>query len=53
MASIRKLHQQLIQKERSAVEITQAALEHIQSLEPRLHSFLQITADHALTGGWQ
>jgi aspartyl-tRNA(Asn)/glutamyl-tRNA(Gln) amidotransferase subunit A len=48
MASIRELHQQLTQKERSAVEIVQAALDRIQALEPRLHSFLHITADHAL-----
>jgi aspartyl-tRNA(Asn)/glutamyl-tRNA(Gln) amidotransferase subunit A len=48
MASIRELHAQLIQKERSAVEIAQEALERIQALEPKLHSFLHITADHAL-----
>ncbi|MDX2242440.1 MAG: Asp-tRNA(Asn)/Glu-tRNA(Gln) amidotransferase subunit GatA [Leptolyngbyaceae cyanobacterium bins.302] len=48
MASIRELHNQLIQKERSAVEIAQAAIERIQALEPKLHSFLQVTADHAL-----
>ncbi|MBW4473680.1 MAG: Asp-tRNA(Asn)/Glu-tRNA(Gln) amidotransferase subunit GatA [Stenomitos rutilans HA7619-LM2] len=47
-SSIRELHQQLISKERSAVEITQQALEQIQTLEPTLHSFLQVTADHAL-----
>jgi aspartyl-tRNA(Asn)/glutamyl-tRNA(Gln) amidotransferase subunit A len=48
MASIRELHQQLINKERSAVELAQAALEQIQQLEPKLHSFLQVTADRAL-----
>ncbi|WP_017303850.1 Asp-tRNA(Asn)/Glu-tRNA(Gln) amidotransferase subunit GatA [Spirulina subsalsa] len=48
MASIRELHTQLVRKERSAVEITTEALERIQTLEPKLHSFLQITADHAL-----
>ncbi|NJP10077.1 MAG: Asp-tRNA(Asn)/Glu-tRNA(Gln) amidotransferase subunit GatA [Leptolyngbyaceae cyanobacterium RU_5_1] len=48
MASIRELHQQLINNERSAVEITQAALDRIQALEPKLHSFLQVTADQAL-----
>jgi aspartyl-tRNA(Asn)/glutamyl-tRNA(Gln) amidotransferase subunit A len=46
--SIRELHQQLISKERSAVEITQQALDQIQALEPTLHSFLQVTTDHAL-----
>ncbi len=48
MASIRELHRQLISKERSAVEITTAALERIQALEPKVHSFLQVTADEAL-----
>lgn len=48
MASIRELHQQLIQKERSAVEIAQEALDRIQMLEPKLHSFLQITSELAL-----
>jgi aspartyl-tRNA(Asn)/glutamyl-tRNA(Gln) amidotransferase subunit A len=53
MASIRELHRQLIQKERSAVEITQAALERIQSLEPQLHSFLQVSADQAMAQAQQ
>ncbi len=48
MASIRELHQQLISKERSAVELTQEALDRIQALEPQLHSFLLVTADQAL-----
>jgi aspartyl-tRNA(Asn)/glutamyl-tRNA(Gln) amidotransferase subunit A len=48
MASIRELHKQLIRKERSAVEITQEALDRIQALEPQLHSFLCVTAEHAL-----
>ncbi len=48
MESIRALHQQLVNKERSAVELAQAALERIQALEPQLHSFLQVTADQAL-----
>ncbi|MBV8883863.1 MAG: Asp-tRNA(Asn)/Glu-tRNA(Gln) amidotransferase subunit GatA [Chroococcidiopsidaceae cyanobacterium CP_BM_RX_35] len=49
MASIRELHQQLVSKERSAVEITQEALDRIQALEPKLHSFLCVTADQALS----
>jgi len=49
MASIRELHRQLISKERSAVEITQEALDRIQALEPKLHSFLCVTADRALS----
>ena len=48
MASIRELHQQLVEKERSAVEITTETLERIQTLEPKLHSFLHVTADRAL-----
>lgn len=48
MASIRKLHRQLIKKERSAVEITQEALDRIAQLEPQLKSFLHVTADQAL-----
>ncbi|MEH2424737.1 MAG: Asp-tRNA(Asn)/Glu-tRNA(Gln) amidotransferase subunit GatA [Nostoc sp.] len=48
MASIRELHEQLVKKERSAVEITQEALERIQALEPKLHSFLCVTAERAL-----
>jgi len=46
--SIREIHQQLVRKERSATEITQAMLERIQVLEPKLHSFLCVTAEHAL-----
>ncbi|MGK7873492.1 MAG: Asp-tRNA(Asn)/Glu-tRNA(Gln) amidotransferase subunit GatA [Xenococcaceae cyanobacterium] len=48
MASIRELHQQLVDKKRSAVEITTEALERIQSLEPKVHSFLYVTVDLAL-----
>ncbi len=48
MASIRELHQQLIHKERSAVEINQEALDRIQAIEPKIHSFLHITSDRAL-----
>ncbi len=48
MVSIRELHQQLVEKKRSAVEITTETLERIQTLEPKLHSFLHVTADRAL-----
>jgi aspartyl-tRNA(Asn)/glutamyl-tRNA(Gln) amidotransferase subunit A len=48
MVSIRELHQQLVGKQRSAVEIAQEALDRIQALEPKLHSFLQVTTDYAL-----
>ena len=53
MASIRELHTQLITKERSAVEITQAALDRIQAVEPQVHSFLQVTGDRALAQAQQ
>ena len=49
MASIRELHHQLVSKERSAVEITQEALDKIAQLEPKLHSFLHVTTDKALS----
>jgi len=49
MASIRELHHQLVSKERSAVEIIQEALKRIEALEPKLHSFLCVTADRALS----
>jgi aspartyl-tRNA(Asn)/glutamyl-tRNA(Gln) amidotransferase subunit A len=48
MASIRELHQQLVKKERSATEITTEALERIEALEAKLHSFLCVTAEQAL-----
>jgi aspartyl-tRNA(Asn)/glutamyl-tRNA(Gln) amidotransferase subunit A len=49
MASIRELHHQLVNKERSAVEITQEALNRIEALEPKLHSFLCVTVEQALS----
>jgi aspartyl-tRNA(Asn)/glutamyl-tRNA(Gln) amidotransferase subunit A len=48
MSVIRQLHQQLVSKERSAVEITQDYLDRISALEPKLHSYLTVTADQAL-----
>jgi aspartyl-tRNA(Asn)/glutamyl-tRNA(Gln) amidotransferase subunit A len=48
MSSIRELHEQLINKERSAVEIAQDALKRIEILEPKLRSFLTITKEQAL-----
>lgn len=48
MMSIREIHQQLVSKERSATEITQTALERIQALEPKVHSFLSVMAESAL-----
>ncbi|MGL5083262.1 MAG: Asp-tRNA(Asn)/Glu-tRNA(Gln) amidotransferase subunit GatA [Microcoleaceae cyanobacterium] len=48
MASIRELHQQLVKKERSALEIAQEALNRIETLEPKVNSFLCVTAEQAL-----
>lgn len=48
MASISQLHKQLINKERSAVEITQEYLNTIEKLEPQIKSYLHITKDLAL-----
>ncbi|MEO0457675.1 MAG: Asp-tRNA(Asn)/Glu-tRNA(Gln) amidotransferase subunit GatA [Cyanobacteria bacterium P01_A01_bin.114] len=53
MSAIRELHQQLTSKERSAVEIAQAYLDRVQALEPKLHSFLTVTADTALAQAQQ
>ena len=46
--SIKELHQQLVNKERSAEEIAKATLEHIEAVEPKVKAFLTITADRAL-----
>jgi aspartyl-tRNA(Asn)/glutamyl-tRNA(Gln) amidotransferase subunit A len=48
MASIRELHQQLVSKARSAVEITQGYLDRIEAVDPQVGSFLNVTADRAL-----
>ncbi|MGF1490911.1 MAG: Asp-tRNA(Asn)/Glu-tRNA(Gln) amidotransferase subunit GatA [Microcoleaceae cyanobacterium] len=48
MTSIRKLHEQLVSKERSALEIAQGALDRVEQLEPKVNSFLCITAEQAL-----
>lgn len=53
MASIRELHQQLAFKERTAVEITTETLDRIQNLEPKLHSFLTVTAEQAIATAQQ
>ena len=46
--SIKELHQQLVNKERTAVEIARATLEHIETVEPKVKAFLAVTADLAL-----
>ncbi len=48
MASIRELHQQLVRKERSAVEIAREALDHIAETDSQVKSFLTLTADRAI-----
>ena len=46
--TIKELHQQLVKKERSAVEITQEALHRIESVEPKVKAFITVTAESAL-----
>lgn len=46
--SIKELHQQLVGKERSAVEIAQATLDQIEAVEPKVKAFLTVTANKAL-----
>ena len=46
--SIKELHQQLVNKERTAEEIARETLEHIETVEPKVKAFLTITADRAL-----
>ena len=48
MASIRELHEQLVKKERSAVEITQSYLDRIEAVDAQVNSFLLVTHDHAI-----
>lgn len=48
MSMIRTLQQQLTTGERSAVEIAEEYLQRLQALEPKLHSFLTVTAERAL-----
>lgn len=48
MSVIQTLHAQLRNGERTAVEIAQTYLDRLTALEPQLHSFLTITAEHAL-----
>ena len=51
--SIKELHQQLVDKERSAVEIAQSVLKHIETVEPKVKAFLAVTADRALASAKQ
>ncbi len=53
MSVIRQLHQQLVSKERSAVDITQDYLGRITALEPKLHSYLTVTSEQALAQAQQ
>ena len=46
--SIKELHQQLVNKERTAEEIARETLEYIETVEPKVKAFLTITADRAL-----
>ena len=51
--SIKELHQQLVSKERSAVEVAQEVLKHIETVEPKVKAFLSITAEGALNSAKQ
>ena len=51
--SIRELHQQLVKKERSAVEIAKEALAQIEKVEPKVRAFLSVTTDLALATAQQ
>jgi aspartyl-tRNA(Asn)/glutamyl-tRNA(Gln) amidotransferase subunit A len=48
LGTIKKLHQQLINKERSAVEIAKESLQRIETVEPKVRAFISITPDLAL-----
>jgi aspartyl-tRNA(Asn)/glutamyl-tRNA(Gln) amidotransferase subunit A len=48
MAFIREIHEQLVKKERSAVEIATESLDRIQNLEPKLRAFITVTPEAAL-----
>ncbi|MEY2984584.1 MAG: hypothetical protein RLZZ568_1201 [Cyanobacteriota bacterium] len=48
MSLIRALHQQLVNKERSAVELVQASLDRIVTVDTQVKSFLTVTADQAI-----
>ena len=47
MASIRELHEQLVKKERSALEVTRETLARIEAVEEKVHSYLHILATEA------
>lgn len=47
MASIRELHQQLVNKERSALEVTRETLARIETVEEKVHSFVHIMGQDA------
>jgi aspartyl-tRNA(Asn)/glutamyl-tRNA(Gln) amidotransferase subunit A len=48
MTSIAELHQKLTNKELTAVEITQQALDQIEAVESKVKAFLHLTAEQAL-----
>jgi aspartyl-tRNA(Asn)/glutamyl-tRNA(Gln) amidotransferase subunit A len=48
MSLIQELHQQIIRKERTSVEIAEAALKQAEVLQPKLRSFLRLTPELAI-----
>jgi len=53
MSLIRALHQQLVNKDRSAVELAQASLDRIAAVDGQVKSFLTVTADQAIARAQQ
>ncbi len=51
--TIKGLHQQLVNKERSAVEITQETLDRIEAVEPKVKAFITLTGETALAQAQQ
>jgi aspartyl-tRNA(Asn)/glutamyl-tRNA(Gln) amidotransferase subunit A len=48
MSTIRKLHNQLVRRETSAVELAEQTFQRIDQVEPEVHAFLTLMKDRAL-----
>jgi aspartyl-tRNA(Asn)/glutamyl-tRNA(Gln) amidotransferase subunit A len=48
MSTIRKLHNQLVRRETSAVELAEQTFQRIDQVEPEVHAFLTLTRERAL-----
>ena len=49
MKSGHEIRDAILRKQRSALEVVQAALRHAQALEPQLAAYVRLTPEHALT----